>query len=32
MIEKMHLLAGVIVVSEITLALGLFWAIEAHLV
>lgn len=32
MIEKMYLLAGVIVVSEITLAIGLFWAIETHLV
>ena len=32
MIEKMHLLAGGIVASEITLALGFIWAIKAHLV
>jgi hypothetical protein len=32
MIEKMYWLAGAIVVSEISLAISLFWAIEAHLV
>jgi hypothetical protein len=32
MIEKMHILAGIIVISEITLAIGMFWAVEAHLV
>ena len=32
MINQMYVLAGVIVFSEITLAIGLFWAIEMHLV
>jgi hypothetical protein len=32
MIEKMYWLAGVIVASEIILAISLFWAVEAHLV
>ena len=32
MIEKMHFWAGIIVASEVTLAMGLFWAIETHVV
>jgi hypothetical protein len=32
MVEKMYWLAGAIVVSEISLAISLFLAVEAHLV
>ncbi len=32
MVKKMHIMAGIIVLSQITLAIGLFLAIEAHLV
>lgn len=32
MINKMYVMAGVIVASEVILAIGLFWAVETHLV
>jgi|GEM_PF-5170630 len=32
MVKQMQVLAALVAFSEIALALGLFWAIEAHLV
>lgn len=32
MIDKAYVMAGVIILSEVILAIGLFWAVETHLV
>lgn len=32
MVDKAYVMAGVIILSEVILAIGLFWAVETHLV